>query len=292
MPRRLLLSLTAGALALASALASAAPEAAAPEKPKEATTRPAAKEIEYKVKQAPQFVALARKAAGLKGVHVKGYALMLRGGEEIPADRKEAKFETWTTPTLAKSRTTQGTRDGYLVYDGKHAYQYRVGSRGRRRKVTEERFYDHLEIASVYCDASGGYTNLGNAAEFKPIPGIEEYDKKIPGLTWFEVVGGEKSASAFLRQFATLKFGLSPADGLVRVMYLEGKDRPARDGKPPRRHEMVIIMEHVTHKALKADDLKLPAEAAAATWRDSDTGKEIDPPKAVIAKPAQTKTDE
>ena len=286
MTRRLLLSLTVAVIALASSLASAAPE-----KPKGPTTRPAGKAIKYKVKQCPAFTALARKAAALKGVHVKGYGLMLRGDESIPADRKEMKFETWTAPTLARSRMTQGEKDRYLVYDWRHAYQYRVGSSGRRRKVTEEWFYDRLEIASVYCDACRGYTNLGNAAEFKPIPGIEEYDKKIPGLKWFELAGGKDSANRFLRQFATLKFGLSAADGLVRVMYVESKDRPAGDGKPPQRNEMVIIMEHVTHKALKADDLKFPAEAATAKWTDSDTGKEIDPPKALIAAKVEAKTE-
>jgi hypothetical protein len=280
MPRRLLPSLTAAVIALASA---------APGQPKDATTRPAGKAVKYKVKQCAAFVALARKAAGLKGVHAKGYVLMLRGAKGVPADRKETKFETWTTPTLAKSRMTQGERDAYLVYDWKHAYQHRGGGRGWRRNVTEERFYDRLEIASVYCDASRGYTNLGNAGEFKPIGGIEEYDKKIPGLKWFEVVGDEASPSRFLRQFVTLKFGLSAADGLVRVMYVESKDRPAGDGKPPQRYETVIVMEHVTHKALKGDDLKFPAGAATAKWTDRDTDKDIDPPNAVIAAKAAAK---
>jgi hypothetical protein len=65
--------------------------------PKKAATQPAGgKAIKRAVKQPAQFAALARKAAALKGVYVKGY--MQRGSGNVPADRKEMKFETWTTP--------------------------------------------------------------------------------------------------------------------------------------------------------------------------------------------------
>lgn len=290
MTRRLFLSLTAAAIALASALASAGPEAAEPEKPKRATTRPAGTEIKYKVKQAPQFVALAHKAAGLKGVHVKGYVRWLRGGEDMPANRKQTTFETWTTPTLCRGRMSQDNREGYIVCDGKHVYKYRVGSRGRRKKLAKENLYNDLEAASVYYDAAQGYPYFADVAKFDAIPAIEEYDKKIPGLKWFQITGGKGPKRHIVRELEALKFGISPADGLVRVLYIEGKPEKTLDGVA-RQHKAVILMEQVTHKALTADDFKLPAEAATAKWRDSDTGKDIDPPKAVIAKPAKTKTE-
>ena len=282
----------------------AAAEAATPKK---AAAKPAAgKEIKFKVKQADAFVALARKAAGLEGVYVKGRFEMLNAPPEMPANMRKMPFETWTSPTRAKSVTHQGGYGMWTVYDGKHVYSMRTPRRGRRAKLTGENFYRVLEIASINFDAAQGYANLGNVVAFAPIPAVDEYDKKVPGLTWFQITGGKDKKHPFLRQFETIKYGLSPADGLVRVMYIEGPVRVRRakvkpDGTEeevdvpsktaPQQFKAVMIADEVTHKALKADDFKLPAEAGTAKWTDTDTGKEIDPPKALIAAKEKPKTE-
>ena len=271
----------------------AAAEAATPKK--NATTKPAAgKAIKYKVKQPAEFVALARKASKLKGVYVKGSlrVRLLGGAEKPPKKLVELKFEMWATRTLTRSRQYRGRSRGCSVSDGKHVYKFDpAGGGGQRRKLTADRFYQGLGVAAVYCDGAQGYANLGNAVSFKPIGALDEYAKEVPGLKWFQVTAGKESRHPFLRKFDTVKYGFSLTDGLVRVMHFEQADRDPSDRQRGIRYETVILAEHVTPKALKADDFKLPAEAATAKWTDLDTGKAIDPPKALIAAKAAAKTE-
>jgi len=268
--------------ALAGAVVSAAP---AGEK-----APPARKKLTYKVKQSPEFIALAEKARGLQGVYAKG-TMEMKGPKDIPPERQRRTFETWTTPTAARAVTASEGRTQTIVYDGKYAYSFRKRSgsegQGSRRKVTEERYYDHLEVASPSCDAARGYTNLGNVATFRPIPPDEEYGKKVPGLKWFQVVRAKTPPEhTFVREMDTLKFGLSTADGLIRVILAEQSRPSGPDGKVSRV-QMVFLFSQVRHQAIKAGDVKLPPEAAKAEWRDRDGGekggKKMEPPLAVIA---------
>ena len=274
----------AGAILPAAAdAAKAAPQPDKDKAPEKATTKPAPKKLTHKVEQPAEFVALAEKARKLEGVYARGYVALVRGGEDTARKVPRMAFETWTTPTLAKSRMRLGSRRSCTVYDGKHVYTFGAPDRGRRTELTGERFYQDLDLAAVYCDAAQGYANLASAAKCEPICAIEEYDKTHPGLKWFQVTGGKESKHPFLRGFETLKYGISPADGLVRVMSFEHEQTDPGDRDRAVRYQTVMLMENVTHRTIKADELKLPPEAATAKWTDRDTGKRIDPPKALIA---------
>ena len=207
--------------------------------------------------------------------------------QEVLIEIPRGTFETWTTPTAAKAVMAVEGRTQTIVYDGKYAYSFRKRSdregRGSRRKVTEVRYYDDLQVASPCCDAARGYTNVGNVATFRPIPPDEEFGKKVPGLKWFQVVPAKTPPEhTFIRRVGTLKLGLSTADGLVRVMLSERSMPSGPDGKVSRM-QMAILFSQVRHQAVKPGDLKLPPEAAQAKWRDRDGDKDMEPPKAVIA---------
>ena len=251
-------------------------------------TATARKKLSYKVQQAPAFVALAEKARGLRGVHATGHALM-EDPSEAGAPRK-VTFQTWTTPTAARCVHVQKGETTFVVYDGRFAYKFTrrakgAGAGGRRSRVTERNYYDTLTIASIYCDAARGYTNLGDAARFEPIGAVEDLAKDHPKLQWFQVVPKTEPRHALMDDLDVLTLGISPDDGLVRAMRAEA----STGDKKTDRMRVTLVFDTVRHGPLKPNDLKLPAEAAGVTWEDDDADKEIPTPKAVIATDATEK---
>lgn len=147
--------------------------------------------------------------------------------------------------------------------------------------MTAANTYNSLAVAAIVRDAMSGYADLANGVKFVPVPPDGNHARRFGKLKWFRLDAAGKPVHPVLASAdsRTVTMGLSPADGLARVMI----GRLEKGGKLIFE---VIHYQTVKPGPVKADDLKFTPEAAEAAWSDADKdGDRILPPTAVIAEP-------
>ena len=253
-----------------------------------AATKPVATRAAPRIKQPPALLALAAKARKLKAAHVTG---SVTNEGDLPAGEPPEKvtFNVWVEG--AKARLSVDPPVGeQRVTDGKFAYILRRAGKGRaiglRRRMTAANTYNSLAVAAIVRDAMSGYADLTNGVKFVPVPPEADHARRFGKLEWFRLDAAGKPVHPVLTSAdsRTVTMGLSPADGLARVMI----------GRLKKRGKLIVEIIHyhtVKPGPVKADDLKFTPEAADAAWSDADKdGKRIFPPTAVIAEPKSKPT--
>ena len=264
-------------LALAAAVYLSAPAGSQTTRPAaETATAPAAS-----IAQPAELIQLALKARKLKSVYIKGRVLITSSPEQkLPPHLREAAFEIWARPPVVKTSLDVPSRQ-VRVCDGRYVYTYWLQAgktpRGRRRKVTAANFYDAIDLGAVAADAANGYANLTSSVRFVAAAPPEGHAGKHGALKWFRLEAVVKPPHHLLRKTTEVILGISPADGLVRVMI--GKGKP-KDGIVPTT---TVLFEKVVPRELKPEELKLPPAAAEVQWFDGDDQGAIPVPQAVIA---------
>lgn len=248
-----------------------------------AATKPVATRAAPRIKQPPELLALAAKARKLKAAHVTG-SVTIEG--DLPAGQTGEKvtFNVWVEG--AKARLSVNPPVGeQRVTDGKFAYIFRRAGKARaigvRRRMTAANTYNSLAVAAIVRDAMSGYADLANGVKFVPVPPEPDHARRFGKLKWFRLDAVGKPVHPVLASAdsRTVTMGLSPADGLARVMI----GRLRKGGKLIFE---VIHYQTVKPGPVKADDLKFTPEAADAAWSDADKdGNRILPPTVVIAEP-------
>ena len=239
------------------------------------TTAPA------RVPQPQELLQLAEKARKLRSVHIRGKGVVDDPDAKLPAELKEFRFEIWAVPPACKTALEIPSRE-VRVCDGKYAYTYREAPaqapRAQRRRVTQAGFYRSLGLAAVVVDATSGYANLTASVKFVPIPAPAAYEKQVPGLKWFRLESAARTPHYLLRDASSVRIGISPADGLVRVLTARLK---VKEPQPTA----TVFFETVRLEQVDPRSLKLPAAAGKAKWTDADTGKEMPVPRGVLSAP-------
>ena len=248
-----------------------------------AATGPATTRAAPRIKQPPAFLALAAKARELKAAHVTG-SVTIEG--DLPAGEPPEKvtFNVWVQGEKARLSVNAPVGE-QRVTDGRFAYILPRPHMGRpigvRRRMTAANMYSSLSVAAVVRDAMSGYANLADGVKFVPVPPEAGHARRFGKLKWFRLDAARKPVHPVLASADSriVTMGLSPADGLARVML----GRLRKSGK--------LIFEVIHYQTVKpgpveGDDLKFTPGAAGAAWSDADKdGDRILPPMGLIAKP-------
>ena len=247
-----------------------------------AATKPVATRAAPRIKQPPAFLVLAAKARKLKAAHVTG-SITIEG--DLPAGEPPEKvtFNVWVQG--AKARLSVKAPVGeQRVTDGRFAYILPRSGMGRpigvRRRMTAANTYNSLSVAAIVRDAMSGYANLADGVKFVPVPPEAGHARRFGNLKWFRLDAARKPVHPVLASADSriVTMGLSPADGLARVMI----GRLRKGGK--------VIFEVIHYQTIKpgpveGDDLKFTPGAAEAAWSDADKdGDRILPPMGLIAR--------
>ena len=263
-------------LALAAALCFSVPAGSQTTRPAASTTTaPAA------IAQPAELTQLALKARKLKSLYIKGKVLITSSPvQKLPPHLREAAFEIWARPPLVKTSLEIPSKQVRLC-DGRYVYTFwgRLGQQplGRRRRVKPGNFYDAVDLGAVAVDAANGYANLAASVRFVPTAPPAKHAATHPELKWFRLEPVVSPPHHLLRKTSEVVLGISPADGMVRVMVGRGK---AKGGVVPTT---TVLFEKVVPRKLKPEELKLPPAAAEVQWFDGDTRRSISVPQAVIA---------
>lgn len=233
------------------------------------------------VEQPAEFTALAKKAARLPGLNLKGATGMLKDEKEVAAAdvaRDGVEFEIWATPKTSRITVLLPKEQAVAVSDGEFAYSIaeRAGQMvGYRRRITAANYYHAMPLASAAMDALNGYANLAASVRFVP----DNPDRRFAGLgnlKWFRLDPVTTPRHHLLMGVRSVRVALSPVDGVIRVMLAEMEvlDKPSRDS--------VVLMETVKVAPIAPGELLLPARAAELKWKDMDAAQAIPPPENVI----------
>ena len=270
------------AVALASLLAgSAATQVVPTTLPVEIpSTRPV-----FRVKQSAEFLALAARARTMKNVHARGQgAVETIMPDKLPEDLQKVDFQIWITPPAAKVDIKLNAGE-IGISDGKHFYKLKLRPEGkpigRRRRISADNYYRTLDMASVYCDAATGYSNLAAKVRFNSVPAPARFAKEYGTLKWFALEPVTKPVHHLLSAAKAAYMAIEPSDGLARVMVCELAMK-TKEGE--EIVTVVVRFKDVVHGKVRRDDLKLPPIATDALWFDADTGTPIDAPKRLIRK--------
>lgn len=235
------------------------------------------------IEQPAEFMALATKAMKMGSVYIKGVAVEEGDGEAA----RQREFEIWARKDSARQRLAGtasapagGQTDEWVATDGKHVFAYRKPAdgeaKGKRRRLTAANMYESLLMSALPCDAAGGYRNLAAAVKFSPAQPDPRLRMKQLDLKWFALSAVGQPEHDIVRGAKSVRIGLSPVDGLVRVVMAQGQ-------KSGKDRTLTIHFSTVKLDSVKDADLLLPPEAAGAKWEDADAKQAIAAPKQIIA---------
>lgn len=197
---------------------------------------------------------MARKASELQGLYAKG---RLRVSE---LDGETMHFEIWTTRAAAKVVAHVGDECHMMEYDGSFVYSFRCRKDRPKRGLAGQKrapgltYVHHLPYVGMYHDALRGYAALARSYRFEPREPLPEYAKKLPGLKWFRLVPVRKGEEQPLLGHELLTMGISPTDGLVRLL-LGGRLGAERVSS----QDLLVTVSRIESRAILPDELVLPA---------------------------------
>ncbi|HET6428716.1 MAG TPA: hypothetical protein VM389_06025 [Phycisphaerae bacterium] len=234
------------------------------------------------VPQTKAFADLAAKAARIGPIHAVGrWELAVPAREGRKARKDVFAFEVWAAPPRMKAWVDAPSRltrvsDGKFVYT--YAHEPGQAVEARRRALSESNVYQAAGVGGPVLDAAKGYPSLARSARFTPIEEPADCAKDFAGLKWFRLDPLTKPPHHLLVGTSKVIVGISPADGLMRVMVAD----LANKEQPPDISS--VFFEKVEPRQIKPDEMMLPSEAANTQWVDTDNNKEpIPAPTDLIA---------
>ena len=247
------------------------------------TTRPATAPatLPGTIPQPQAFVELAAKAAKIRGVHAVGRWELARPPLEGGKARKDVfAFEVWAAPPRMRASVDSPSRQT-RVSDGQFVYTYAREPRrpveARRRALSEANVYHAAGLGGPVLDAARGYASLVRSVRLCPMPEPAGFAKAFPKLKWFRIEGVTMPRHHLVAGTAKVIVGISPADGLMRVMIAQLPEPE----KPPTTSS--VFFDKVTVREVKAEEMMLPNEAGTAQWMDTDRKQAIPVPTQLIA---------